>query len=289
VHLAFERRGIPEVGSKHSRMKKRTISTVAIFAACLYAAFSTPSASAFSSRNLSYGCVGYSVYELEDRLKFLGYYHGPINGIFTWTVYWAVRDFQYAFGMTPTGYVNLPTKQQLVHATQAWHYVGPLPNGLEETANGQIVPDSTTGTTMNASVDTGAISSPGVIPSAPVSGISPADIDLMAHVVYAEARGEPLSGQVGVADVILNRLKEPSKFPNSIPGIIYQPGAFQSVSNGTINEQPNSEAMEAVLDAIHGWDPVGSALYYFNPATSTSSWIWSKPEITQIGNQIFSQ
>ncbi|WP_258112275.1 spore cortex-lytic enzyme [Alicyclobacillus sp. SP_1] len=278
------------MGSKHSHFKKRTMSTLAVLTAFLYAVFSTPSASAFSSRNLSYGCVGYSVYELENRLKFLGYYHGPINGIFTWTVYWAVRDFQYAFGMTPTGYVNLPTKQQLVRATQAWHYVGPLPNGLEETANGQIVPDSTTGTAIHASAAaTAAPSSTSVIPYAPVNGISPADISLMAHVVYAEARGEPLSGQVGVADVILNRLKEPNKFPNSIPGIIYQPGAFQSVSNGTINEQPNTEAMEAVLDAIHGWDPVGNALYYFNPATSTSSWIWSKPEITQIGNQIFSQ
>lgn len=250
---------------------------------------------AFSDRNLSYGCIGYSVYELQNRLKYLGYYHGPINGIFTWDVYWAVRDFQYAFGMQPTGYVNMATKIQLVKATQGWHYVGPLPHGMEELPDGQIVPNPQNGQSNAESVASGQsvpansdVVTGAAVSNSGTSALTPADIDLMAHVVHAEAKGEPLLGQVGVADVILNRLKDP-KFPQSIPGIIYQPGAFQCVSNGTINEPYNAESLQAVMDAIHGWDPVGSALYYFNPATSTSPWIWGKPEITKIGNQIFSQ
>lgn len=117
---------------------------------------------------------------------------------------------------------------------------------------------------------------------------SQSDIQLMARAVNGEARGEPYEGQVAVAAVILNRVKH-SSFPNSISGVIYQPGAFTAVSDGQINEpiDQNSTIYKACHDAMNGWDPTGGAIYYFNPDTATSSWIWSRPFIKQIGKHRF--
>lgn len=108
----------------------------------------------------------------------------------------------------------------------------------------------------------------------------------MANAVYGEARGEPYIGQVAVAAVILNRLQHPS-FPDTVAGVIFQPGAFTAVADGQIWLTPNETARKAVLDAINGWDPSGGAIYYFNPATATSAWIWSRPQIKRIGQHIF--
>ena len=112
------------------------------------------------------------------------------------------------------------------------------------------------------------------------------DLQILANAVYGEARGEPYEGQVAVAAVILNRLESP-EFPDSISGIIFQPGAFTAVADGQIWLEPNARAKQAVLDAINGWDPSENALYYFNPVTATSKWIWSRPQIKQIGEHIF--
>ena len=108
----------------------------------------------------------------------------------------------------------------------------------------------------------------------------------MANAVYGESRGEPYTGQVAVAAVILNRTRHAS-FPHSVAGVIYQPGAFTAVSDGQINLTPNETAKKAVLDAINGWDPTGNCIYYFNPATATSKWIWSRPQVLTIGHHIF--
>ena len=111
---------------------------------------------------------------------------------------------------------------------------------------------------------------------------------LLAKCVYAESRGEPYAGQVAVAAVILNRVKS-SKFPNTIAGVIYQPYAFTAVSDGQINLEPNNTAYKAAQDALNGWDPSYGSLYYYNPATATSSWIWSTTKVVTIGNHIFSK
>ena len=121
-----------------------------------------------------------------------------------------------------------------------------------------------------------------------VAGISQNDINLMAHVVYGEARNQPFVGQVAVAAVVLNRYHS-SLFPHSIPAIIYQPGAFTSISNGQAWLGLHKENVEAVLDAVHGWDPTHGALYYWNPATATSSWIWSQPIMLRIGQHVFAK
>lgn len=118
------------------------------------------------------------------------------------------------------------------------------------------------------------------------NGYSQNDIKLMSNAVYGESRGEPYEGQVAVAAVILNRV-ESSSFPNTVSGVIFQPGAFTAVADGQIWLTPNKTAENAVMDAINGWDPTGNALYYFNPATATSKWIWSRPQIKQIGKHIF--
>lgn len=118
------------------------------------------------------------------------------------------------------------------------------------------------------------------------SSTSSSNLNLLARVVYGEARGEPYSGQVAVAAVVLNRVKS-SSFPNTISGVVYQSGAFDAVRDGQINLSPNSTAIKAAQDALNGWDPSYGAIYYFNPATATNKWIWSRPMTVTIGRHRF--
>ena len=120
------------------------------------------------------------------------------------------------------------------------------------------------------------------------SGGNVSDVQLLARAINGEARGESYEGQVAVGAVILNRV-ESSKFPNSIAGVIYQPGAFTAVSDGQINVpiEEGSTVLKAAQDALNGWDPTNGAIYYFNPDTATSSWIWSRTQIKTIGKHIF--
>lgn len=111
---------------------------------------------------------------------------------------------------------------------------------------------------------------------------SSGDLDLLARLISAEARGEPYTGQVAVGAVVLNRVEHPS-FPNSISGVIYQSGAFTCLTDGQWNKPVADSAYKAARDALNGWDPSGGAIYYFNPATATSSWIWSRPLLLEIG------
>lgn len=109
---------------------------------------------------------------------------------------------------------------------------------------------------------------------------------LISQVIYGEARGEKYEGQVAVGAVILNRVSD-SRFPNTVAGVVYQSGAFTCVSDGQINLSPDSTAQKAAQDAINGWDPTHESVYYFNPNTATSSWIWSRPQTVTIGKHIF--
>ena len=114
------------------------------------------------------------------------------------------------------------------------------------------------------------------------------DIQLMARAINGEARGETYEGQVAVGAVILNRVKD-SRFPNTISGVIYQSGAFTAVSDGQINAtiSEGSTVYKAAQDAMNGWDPTGGCVYYFNPATATNKWIWSRPLVKTIGKHRF--
>ena len=118
------------------------------------------------------------------------------------------------------------------------------------------------------------------------STVSSSDLYLLAKCVYAESRGEPYVGQVAVAAVILNRVKS-SEFPNTIAGVIYQPYAFTAVTDGQINLEPDTTAYNAARDALNGWDPTYGCLFYYNPAKTTSSWIYSRQVVVTIGDHVF--
>lgn len=112
------------------------------------------------------------------------------------------------------------------------------------------------------------------------------DLNLLSKLVNAEARGEPYKGMVAVAASVLNRVAD-SRFPNTIAGVIYQAGAYTCVSDGQINLSGTEQSKKAAQDAINGWDPTSGCVYYFNPNTATSSWIWSRPQVLTIGKHIF--
>lgn len=257
-----------------------------IAALCCALSFSCSSATAvqmaqaWTTQVLRYSSTGSEVREVQGRLKLLGLFHGKPDGVYGWRTYWAVRDFQYKFGMRVDGVAGEKTKVMLTRATP--NYTGPW-TGKASTGR----PYGFTHNNGNANTQRGAHSGSSASTSVPpVNGISAADIQLLARLVYGEARGEPLKGQVAVCDVILHRIKDP-KFPHTVAGVIYQPGAFSAASNGQMDQTPNAEAFKAVHDAITGWDPSHGALYYFNPAKTNNAFVWSRPQIIQIGHHIF--
>lgn len=117
-------------------------------------------------------------------------------------------------------------------------------------------------------------------------GYSSSDYELLARIISAEARGEDYLGQAAVGAVILNRIEHPS-FPDTLSGVIYQKGAFSCLNDGQFYEPVADSAYGAARDAINGLDPSGGAIYYYNPSTATSKWIFSRPVITTIGNHRF--
>ena len=148
-------------------------------------------------------------------------------------------------------------------------------NGL--TADGIVGPKTAAALGMNL---TSSSSSSGS------SSSSSGDLYLLARLVHGEARGEPYKGKVAVAAVVLNRVKS-SSFPNTIAGVIYQRGAFDAVSDGQINMQPDNESIRAARDAMNGWYPSNGCLYYYNPKTATSRWMLSRPVLLRIGQHAF--
>lgn len=230
---------------------------------------------AFGKQTLKVGARGGDVYELQGRLKLLGFYTGKIDGIFSWRTYWAVRHFQYEFRLRVDGIVGPKTKLKLWKATKHWR-PGPSPRGTK------VAPRK--GVRRAAPRVTAWTKRKTVIQNS--NGFSKNDIRIIANAVHGEARGEPYIGKVAVAAVILNRVDN-SQFPNTPSQVIFEPRAFTAVSDGQIWLAPNKEAVKAVRDAINGWDPTGGALYYYNPAKTTSMWIYSRPVIKRIGKHIF--
>ena len=192
------------------------------------------------------GSSGAVVTQIQTKLKSWGYYTGTVDGIYGSGTERAVRAFQQKNGLTVDGKAGDQTLAAM---------------GLS--AGG--------GNSSNSGGSGGASSS---------------QVDLLARLISAEARGEPYSGQVAVGAVVLNRIKHPS-FPNTLPGVIYQSGAVTCITDGQFNQPVAESAYRAARDALNGVDPSGGAIYYFNPSTATSSWIWSRPLITVIGKHRF--
>lgn len=194
------------------------------------------------------GSTGATVTEIQTRLKAWGYYTGAVDGTYGSATEKAVKYFQQSNGLTADGQAGSETLAALG-----------LPTG---------------GGSASGGGDGGSSSS------------GEGDIDLLARLISAEARGEPYEGQVAVGAVVLNRVEHAS-FPNSISGVIYQSGAFSCLDDGQFDEPVAESAYRAAQDALNGWDPSSGAIYYFNPSTATSSWIWSRPVILTIGKHMF--
>lgn len=239
----------------------------------------SPNASAFSNQDVARGAFGDDVIELQARLQYIGFYRGKIDGKFGYGTYWALREFQEQYGLPIDGIAGKATKEKLannsdydkayvhkqIQSGNQFTYYGGIPLENQVTQGGGS--DSTTSMQLPP-------------------GYTDQELQILANAVYGEARGEPYEGQVAVAAVILNRLESP-EFPDTISEIIFQPLAFTAVADGQIWLKPNDRAKQAVLDAINGWDPSENALYYFNPKTATSKWIWTRTQIKQIGEHIF--
>ncbi|MFC5532518.1 spore cortex-lytic enzyme [Cohnella yongneupensis] len=224
----------------------------------------------FGTTTLKQGSTGKDIYELQGRLKALGYFNGKIDGVFGEKTKNAVTWFQWKFGMKADGVVGSKTKLKLWNATKEWKpTAAELPGG-----GGEKAPTSNNG------------AGSAKLPASNDLGLTDKDLKMMANAVYGESRGEPYIGQVAVAAVILNRVKS-SQFPNTATGVIFQPGAFTAVADGQIWLTPNESALKAVKDAVSGLDPTDGCLYYFNPETATSKWIWSRPQYKTIGKHIF--
>lgn len=205
---------------------------------------------------LRQGSQGGEVKEVQRRLKMWGYYSGSLDGIFGAGTRAAVISFQKKNGLTADGVVGKATYKAL---------------GMNSSY--QVLVNQSSGSSSSSS-------------SGSVGGYSSSDVYLLAKTIYAEGRGEPYTGQVAIGAVVMNRVRSAS-FPNTVSGVVYQKGAFTAVSDGQINLTPNETAMKAAKDAINGWDPSGGALYYYNPAVATSSWIFDRQTITVIGKHVF--
>lgn len=194
------------------------------------------------------GDSGSAVTTIQTKLKRWGYFDGPVDGIYGSKTSKAVRSFQRKNGLTSDGVAGPATLKAL---------------GMEQTSQN------------SGSSQTGSS-----------GGNASGDVALLAKVISAEARGEPYDGQVAVGAVILNRIAHPS-FPNTLAGVVYEPGAFTCMVDGQIDQPIASSAYQAARDALNGADPSGGAIYYFNPVTATSAWIWSRPLLTVIGKHRF--
>ena len=194
------------------------------------------------------GDSGSAVTTIQTKLKRWGYFDGPVDGIYGSKTSKAVRSFQRKNGLTADGVAGPATLKAL---------------GMEQTSQN------------SGSSQTGSS-----------GGNASGDVALLAKVISAEARGEPYNGQVAVGAVILNRIAHPS-FPNTLAGVVCEPGAFTCMVDGQIDQPIASSAYQAARDALNGADPSGGAIYYFNPVTATSAWIWSRPLLTVIGKHRF--
>ena len=185
---------------------------------------------------------------VQKKLKNWGYYTGSVDGIYGSKTKAAVVKFQKRNGLVADGIIGDKTLKAM---------------GISSSMLSSGSGSSTSG-----------------------GKYSNSDVQLLARLIYAEARGEPYKGQVAVGAVVLNRVKS-SSFPNTISAVIYQPYAFTCVNDGQINLTPNDQAYREAKEAMNGYDPSYGALYYYNPAIATNSWIFTRKTTVVIGRHVF--
>ncbi len=230
-------------------MRSRRVGSLVLSLLLLIVILTLGSWAQAQNRVLYWGTSGWDVTQVQQRLASWGYYNGPINGYFGSETSQAVRSFQWKNGLVVDGLVG----------PQTWAALG-LPAAAP--------------------------------PAAPAVSRGAADnrdsVTLLARTIMGEAANEPFVGKVAVGAVILNRVRSAS-FPHSVAGVIFQPGAFESVANGQIWRELSTEAVRAAEAALSGWDPSGGALFFWNPYKPVSAWIWSRQIVTQIGQHVFAR
>jgi N-acetylmuramoyl-L-alanine amidase len=157
----------------------------------------------------------------------------------------------------------------------------------EQVSKKEKKPTTSTTAVKRESVQVSRDSRPKVVRNGKVK-VSQRDMELLARLVYAEGRGEPYEGQVAIAAVVLNRVAS-DEFPNTVREVIHAPNAFSPVHDGNLTHKSNESTRKAVQDAVNGKDPSNGSLYFFNPDTATSKWIWSRPVTVEIGNHRFAR
>ena len=192
------------------------------------------------------GSTGSEVRQIQQKLVNWGYLNDKVDGIYGTKTRNAVIAFQKKNGLTADGIAGPATLRAMGIFTSSG---SSTPGGAAQ-AGGQ------------------------------------SDLNLLARLISAEARGESYTGQVAVGAVVLNRMEHPS-FPDTMAGVIYQNGAFSCLYDGQFNQPVAESAYRAAQDAMNGWDPSGGAIYYYNPTTATNQWIRSRPVIARIGKHVF--
>lgn len=206
-------------------------------------------------KTLFWGSRGGDVVTVQQKLRQWGYYHGFTDGVYGSATYRAVLDFQRRNGLRPDGVVGPRTWAALGYNVPANEITSPA--------------------AVNASVSRGAVS-------------TSQDVLLLARVIEGEAADEPLYGKIAVGAVIMNRVKS-SAFPNTVAGVIFQPHAFESVTNGHYTRPLTKESIIAARQAMAGYDPTGGATFFWNPAKNVSPWIWGRQIIARIGRHMFAR
>lgn len=196
-----------------------------------------------------------TVKELEEKLKWLGFFKGTPDNYYGYDTFEAVKKVQKDRGLRIDGIAGDKTLATL----------GIMVNNKQESSNNNTVSNQTSS-----------------------GNIAQKDQYLLARAINGESRGEPYEGQVAVGAVIMNRVAD-SRFPNSIAGVIYEPGAFSSIQDGQINANLEDQPKKAAQDAINGWDPSGGCLYFYNPAKTKNKWIRSRPIVKTIGSHVFTK
>ncbi len=207
-----------------------------------------------------------------------------LSGVLLFAIPWEEQAEALTLKRGSTG----STVKTLQTKLKNWGYYTGAVDGIygTQTVNAVKYFQRKNGLTVDGIAGNKTLSAMGISSGSSTNTSSSSDTYLLARLIHAEARGEPYTGQVAVGAVVLNRMRS-SLFPNTMAGVIYQPWAFTCVNDGQINLTPNDTAMRAAKDALNGWDPSNGCLYYYNPRTATSSWIWSRKVAITIGNHSF--
>jgi N-acetylmuramoyl-L-alanine amidase len=287
-------------------VKMRTITVIVCLLAVMLTATAVENSAAALSRQ---GSTGAQVRQIQQRLIALGYLpQGGADGVYGAQTESAVRRFQQARGISADGVAGVVTLtalditfrqgssgEDVTSIQQRLKNLGYLSGAADGVYGAQTASAVREFQTQNNLTSDGVVgfatakqlySASAKRKASSAGSHSNSDQSLLARIISAEARGEPYAGQVAVGAVVLNRVEHPS-FPDTVAGVVYQPGAFDAVYDGQVNMAPAESSQRAAREALNGSDPSGGAIYYYNPATATNQWIRSRQIIATIGKHVF--